>query len=48
MTKKASDCVKYYQNENGPVIGTVSGRMIEKDGLYFKDLDGSRNSLSHL
>ena len=41
MTKKASDCVKYYQNENGPVIGTVSGRMIEKDGLYFKDLDGS-------
>ena len=41
MTKKALDCVKYYQNENGPVIGTVSGRMIEKDGLYFKDLDGS-------
>lgn len=41
MTKKASDHIRYYENENGPVIGTVSRHVIEKDGLYFKDLDGS-------
>ena len=38
---KASENVKYYQNPDGPVIGTVVGRVIEQDGLYFKDLDGS-------
>jgi len=41
MSKKASDLVTYYQNPNGPVIGTVSRKIIELDGLYFKDLDGS-------
>ncbi len=41
MAKKASENVKYYRNANGPVIGTVSRKVIEKDGLYFKDLDGS-------
>lgn len=41
MAKKASENVKYYKNSNGPVIGTVSRKVIEKDGLYFKDLDGS-------
>ena len=41
MTKKASDNVKYYENPGGPLIGTVSRNMIEKDGLYFKDIDGS-------
>lgn len=41
MAKKASEHVKYYENKNGPVIGTVSRKIIEKDGLYFKDLDGS-------
>ncbi len=39
---KASDCVTFYKNENGPVIGTTRDRVIEKDGLYFKDLDGSK------
>lgn len=39
MSKKAQ--VKYYQNTNGPVIGTVNRNVIHKDGLYFKDLDGS-------
>ncbi len=38
---KASENIKYYLNENGPKIGTVSRGVIEKDGLYFKDLDGS-------
>ena len=41
MAKKASEYVKYYKNSKGPVIGTVSRKIIEKDGLYFKDLDGS-------
>lgn len=41
MTKKASDHIHYYQNPEGPVIGTVSRTIIEKDGLYFKDIDGS-------
>lgn len=41
MAKKASDNVKYYKNPNGPTIGTVSRKIIEKDGLYFKDIDGS-------
>lgn len=41
MAKKASENIRYYENPNGPVIGTVSRQVIEKDGLYFKDLDGS-------
>lgn len=38
---KASEQVRYYANADGPAIGTVSRKVIEKDGLYFKDLDGS-------
>ncbi len=41
MAKKASEHVMYYKNQDGPVIGTVSRKIIEQDGLYFKDLDGS-------
>lgn len=41
MAVKASDKVHYYNNPNGPIIGTVSRKIIEKDGFYFKDLDGS-------
>ncbi len=41
MAKKASEHVKYYKNPNGPTIGTVSRKIIQRDGLYFKDLDGS-------
>ena len=41
MAEKASNLVQYYENPNGPTIGTVSRKIIEKDGLYFKDLDGS-------
>lgn len=41
MAKKASENVRYFQNPNGPVIGTVSRKVIERDGLYFQDLDGS-------
>ena len=41
MAKKASKRIQYYKNKNGPTIGTVSRKIIERDGLYFKDLDGS-------
>ena len=41
MAKKASDRVRYYSNANGPTIGTVERRILEQDGLYFKDLDGT-------
>ena len=41
MKKKASERVKFYQNEGGPVIGTVSRKVMEADGLFFKDIDGS-------
>ena len=35
MGKKASDNIKYFVNPDGPVIGTVSRAIIERDGLYF-------------
>ena len=41
MAVKASDNFKVYQNENGPSIGTLTRKVIEKDGLYFKGIDGS-------
>ena len=41
MAVKASDNVKYYLNEDGPAIGAVTRNVIEKDGLFFKDIDGS-------
>lgn len=39
--QKASEILKRYKNENGPDISMVTDRLIEKDGLYFKDIDGS-------
>lgn len=39
--KKASDNLKYYHNQGGPTIATVSRKVIEKDGLVFKDIDGT-------
>lgn len=41
MAKKASENFKIYHNENGPDISTVTRPVIEADGLYFKDIDGS-------
>lgn len=41
MTKKASDNIKYYSNGDGPVISTVNRRVMEAEGLTFKDIDGS-------
>lgn len=36
--EKAS--VHYYKNTNGPTIGVTVKPVIEKDGLYFRDLTG--------
>ena len=41
MAIKASDNFKTYRNPNGPTITTVTRGVIEQDGLYFKDIDGS-------
>ncbi len=41
MAKKASDHIRYYQNPRGAAISSVSRRVIERDGLYFKDIDGT-------
>lgn len=41
MAKKASENLKYYQNPNGPAVAVVSRKVIEKDGLFFKDIDGT-------
>ena len=41
MAVKASENFKTYLNPNGPTITTVARPVIEKDGLYFKDIDGS-------
>lgn len=41
MTKRASDSIQYFENPNGPKIGTVGRKVFEKDGLYYKDIDGT-------
>ena len=41
MAKKASDHIQYFYNQGGPTITTVARPVIEKDGLYFKDIDGT-------
>ena len=41
MTQKASNSFKLYRNINGPDITTVKRPVIEHEGLYFKDIDGS-------
>jgi len=39
--------VKYYQNPDGPLLGSVSAPVIEKDGLFFKDLAGTGDLLPY-
>lgn len=38
---KGLEKIRYYKNEKGPVIGLWRLNVIEEDGLFFKDLDGS-------
>lgn len=41
MTKqKATDKIRYYNNENGPVIGVTGRDAICVDGMYFRDING--------
>ena len=37
---KATNRIKYYNNENGPVIGVTSQNVIEQDGYFFRDSNG--------
>ena len=41
MAIKASDHFKTYHNPNGPDITTLARPVLEQDGLYFKDIDGT-------
>lgn len=41
MAKKASEQFVTYQNENGPVITSVSRKVLTEEGLFFKDIDGT-------
>ena len=41
MAIKASENYKVYENPNGKKVSTVTRKIIEKDGLYFKDIDGT-------
>lgn len=41
MNMKASDLFKTYHNPNGPTITTMARPVLEQDGLYFKDIDGT-------
>lgn len=41
MIKKASQQFRRYQNPDGPCISTVARPVLEQDGLYFKDIDGT-------
>ena len=41
MGKKASELYRRFENPNGPAISTVARKVIEQDGLYFKDIDGT-------
>lgn len=41
MEKKASELFKRYVNEGGVPVSTVCRRILEVDGLYFKDIDGT-------
>ncbi len=44
---KASDNIKIYRNPNGPVVSTVNRRVLEQDGLTFKDIDGTGTLSQH-
>lgn len=38
--QKASQKIRYYKNENGPVISTVVKKPIFQEGYYFRDVNG--------
>lgn len=40
MKLKASDRIRYYKNQHGPVIGVTEKDAVFADGLYFRDNNG--------
>lgn len=38
--EKATNRIHYYKNQNGPVIGVITQKVITQDGLYFRDING--------
>ena len=39
--------IKYYKNHNGPTIGVHKRSVIEKDGFFFRDLEGTGELLPY-
>ena len=39
--------ITYIDNPNGPRLGCTSAKLIEQDGLYFKDLEGTGELLPY-
>lgn len=40
MEQQKSTTIRYYQNENGPVIGVAEREPVCVDGLFFRDVNG--------
>ncbi len=47
MEKKTEQLYSVYKNPDGPDIGTAGAKIIEQDGLYFKDLAGTGELLPY-
>lgn len=39
--------IKFYKNEQEPVIGTANRGVIEQDGCFFRDLEGTGELLPY-
>ena len=39
--------IKFFKNDNGPTIGVNTAQVVEKDGLYFKDHEGTGELLPY-
>lgn len=46
-TKQNKSFYTLYHNQNGTSVGTVSGKVIERDGFIFKDLEGTGELLPY-
>ena len=39
--------ITYVTNPNGPRLGVTTAKLIEQDGLYFRDLEGTEELLPY-
>ncbi len=39
--------IRYFENKNGPTIGVTTANVLEENGLYFKDLEGTGELLPY-